>query len=36
MKNRIITYILLGVLGVLPLTSCYDNLDKMTDHQLTL
>lgn len=36
MKNRIITYILLGVLGVLPLTSCSDYLDKMPDDQLTL
>ena len=36
MKNRIITYILLGVLGVLPLTSCSDYLDKMPDDQPTL
>lgn len=36
MKNRIITYILLGVLGTLPLTSCSDYLDKQPDDQLTL
>ena len=36
MKNRIITYILLGVLGVLPLTSCSDYLDKMPDDQLRM
>jgi len=27
MKNRIIAYILLGVLGILPLASCSDYLD---------
>ena len=36
MKNRIITYILLGVWGILPLTSCSDYLDKQPDDQLTL
>lgn len=36
MKNRIVTYILLGVLGFLPLTSCSDYLDKQPDDQLTL
>lgn len=36
MKNRIIIYILLGVLGLLPLTSCSDYLDKQPDDQLTL
>ena len=36
MKNRIIAYILLGVLGILPLASCSDYLDKQPDDQLTL
>ena len=36
MKNRIIAYILLGVLGILPLASCSDYLDKQPDDQLDL
>ena len=36
MKNRIVTYILLGIWGLLPLTSCSDYLDKQPDDQLTL
>jgi len=36
MKNRLITYILLGIVALIPLSSCSDYLDKQPDDQLTL
>lgn len=36
MKNKIIVFIALGLIALVPMSSCSDYLDKEPDDQLTL